>query len=159
MASVKDILIQYRLGTTKQFLHLYGELHGVYELGAGLDFDYSTYSTEDYFTYNHSVLLFNQNIIEAALDDLEAEATAYLSLSPLVIDQSVFMDRVTQTPEIYYFVGKKQQQYQFGLYRNEVVSEKSNKIIRVGMQNTQHPKFDELIEQMDALFKPFKSRR
>ena len=47
---------------------------------------------------------------------------SFLSLSPFVIDQSVFAGKATQTPEIYYYTGygKAKRQYNYSQYKNEL---------------------------------------
>jgi hypothetical protein len=88
---------------------------------------------------------------------------AYVSLSPLVVDQSVFAEKSTQTPEIFYYIGQEKggRQYLFAQYKNELEYEgrpiQSNKRLPVKTQNTQQPRLDELFEQLEQVFKPFKS--
>ncbi len=161
LVSIKDINLKYRLGTTRNFVHIYGELHGLYNEAMLNESDYGEMAIEDLYTFNQSVLLFNGSNVEACLEDIGNEDT-YISLSPLIIDQSVFSDKPTQTPEIYYLTGYSSRKYQFAQYKNELpIGEQkeltSNKTIQVKATNIKQPKFDELFEQMEQIFKPFKN--
>jgi len=161
LVSVKDIQLNYRLGTAKNFVHLYGELHGTYSEFSATEKDYSSYSIEEEFTYNHSVLLFNGSNVASCLENIKERPP--LSLSPLIIDQSVYSEKAnTQTPEIFYFIGKNSNQYVFVEYDLEIPQESkekipNNKMIRIKRQNIDQPKLDDLFEQLKAIFKPFKS--
>jgi|GEM_PF-3630004 hypothetical protein len=159
LVSIKDIQLNYRLGTTKQFVHLYGELHGMYgEAGMSRDDDYTAISVENDCTYNQSILLFKAKNMETALENIEDKST-YLSLSPLIIDQSVFSVKPTQTPEIHYYIGQENGDYHYAQYKNELSFDNkkitSNKFMVVEEQNNDQPKLDELFEQIDLLFNPF----
>jgi hypothetical protein len=113
LVSIKDIQFKYRLGSQKEFIHYYSELHGVYNsMDSSSEEDYKDYAIGDEFTYNQSVLLFSEKNVETALDNI-ANLNTFLSLSPLIIDQSVFSEKDSQTPEIYYFTGKTNRQYHF----------------------------------------------
>ncbi len=158
LVSIKDIHLKYRLGTAKHFVHQYGELHGIYTTE---DYEYPEYSIENLFTYNQSVLLFKGSNVKDCLDHIGDEST-YISLSPLVIDQSVFANKETQTPEIYTYTGCSLRQYHFAQYKNELAFGErtdipSNKQIRIKAANISQPKYDELFEQMERVFKPFKT--
>ncbi|MFN0200945.1 MAG: hypothetical protein ACKVTZ_05465 [Bacteroidia bacterium] len=152
LVSIKDIQLNYRLGTAKVFVHSYGELHGIYD-AATMGEDYTNYEVQDTFTYNHSVLLFAGTNIADCLEKMYQEQN-YLSLSPLLIDQSVFAEKSKQTPEIYYYIGSNKREYHFALYKNEVDSENpqkepnSNKKLVVKRQNNNQPKLDELFEHL-----------
>lgn len=153
LVSIKDINLSYQLGTPKNFVHTYGELHGMYDERAS---DFDTRSLQDVFTYSRSVLLFKGSSIEVCLNQID-KASNYLSLSPLIIDQSVFTDKETQTPEIYYYIGQGGRQYQYAQYRNELsmkgnVSKRSNKFISIKRQNTQQPRWNKLYKQIDQIF-------
>lgn len=160
LVSVKDIQLNYRLGTAKTFIHLYGELHGMYkEKGMGQDEDYTAIAVENDFTYNQSVLLFKGKNVEMALDNIK-DNTSYLSLSPFLIDQSVFAEKNKQTPEIYYYAGQKKGDFHFFRYKNELNYElkdniAANKIMVVEEQNNEQPQLDELFEQIKLLFNTF----
>ena len=159
LVSIKDINLKYRLGTGKYFVHQYGELHGMYT--ADENYEYPEYEVEDLFTYNQSVLLFRGSSVKDCLDHIEDEST-FISLSPFVIDQSVFANKVTQTPEIYYFTGYHQRQYHFAKYKNELVlggpaNKNSNIYLRIKATNLNQPKYDELFEQLEQVCKPFKT--
>jgi len=162
MVSIKEISLNYRLGTTQRFVHLYGELHGVYDQAFSDGEDYNFMSIEGVFTYSHSVLLFKGNEIQTCLQNIGDPGT-YLSLSPLVIDQSVFSAKNTDTPEIYYYAGSTPggRQYKYAQYNNELPLSgpplPSNKVLRVRAENTQQPKLNELYEQLETVFGPFKA--
>ncbi len=161
LVSIKEINLNYRLGTARQFVHLYGELHGLYDQYASAA-DYNILAVEDSFTYNHSVLLFKGSDILQGLQQLRDRDTI-LSLSPLLIDQSVFSEKPTQTPEIYYFSGQTpgSRQYEYAQYKNELQLGESppasNKTLRVKAENTQQPRLNDLYEQLEVVFKPFKT--
>ena len=162
LVSIKDINLNYRLGTAKNFVHLYGELHGMYSEVLADDDDFNAYSIENFFTYNQSVLLFKGSHIEQCLENI-ADTNNYISLSPLLVDLSVYLDKDTQTPEIYYFTGCNKRQYTFAQYKNELIygteqSKKSNKLLQVKRTNTRQPKLDELFEQLDHVFSPYKNK-
>lgn len=162
LVSIKEISLDYRLGTTQRFVHLYGELHGVYNQAFSDGEDYNFMSIEGVFTYSHSVLLFKGNEIQTCLQNI-GDPGAYLSLSPLVIDQSVFSAKNTDTPEIYYFAGctSDGRQYKYAQYKNELPLNgralPSNKVLRVRAENIQQPKLNELYEQLETVFGPFKA--
>ena len=162
LVSIKDINLNYRMGSPKSFVHVYGELHGMYNEALSSDEDYNAKSIEGVFTYNQSILLFKGSNVATCLDNIKDPKT-YLSLSPLVIDQSVFADKPTQTPEIYYYIGQDPtpRQYNYAQYKNELpVSDSdrisSNKELKVKEQNNQQPRLDELFEQLNQVFEPFK---
>ena len=164
LVSIKDINLNYRLGTTKNFVHLYGELHGVYSEGESPEEDYNAKSIEGSFTYNKSILLFKGTDIATCMDKIN-DPSSYLCLSPLVVDQSVYVGKPTQTPEIFYYAGyeKQKRQYNYTLYKNELVfGEKtdiaSNKMLNVLSQNNTQPRLDELFEQLEDVFKSFKNK-
>jgi hypothetical protein len=162
LVSIKEIKLNYRLGSAKNFVHHYGELHGLYgEVGLS-DEDYNAKSIEDSFTYNKSILLFRGHDVSSGMDKIE-DKNAYLSLSPLVIDQSVYAEKSTQTPEIFYYTGyhKTKRQYNYSQYKNELAfggksDIVSNKSLKVMVQNNNQPRFDELFEQLENVFKPLK---
>ncbi len=164
MVSIKEINLDYRLGTAKNFVHLYGELHGFYgETGSRLK-DYDTKWVEDAFTYSKSVLLFRGSNVSSGLDQIQNDG-AYLNLSPLIIDQSVYATKPTQTPEIYYYSGldKLRRCYGYALYKNEIVVDdkkiaSSNKMLEIKAQNNNQPQLDELFEQLEHIFKPLKRK-
>ncbi len=162
LVSIKDISLNYRLGTAKNFIHLYGELHGMYAEALTEGEDYSAHSIEGMFTYNQSVLLFRGNNMSDCLENIQ-DPGVYISLSPLIVDQSVFAEKSTQTPEIFYYIGQEKggRQYLFAQYKNELEYEgrpiPSNKRLPVKNQNIQQPRLDELFEQLEQVFKPFKS--
>ena len=162
LVSIKDINLSYRLGTAKNFIHRYGELHGVYaEIKNDEDEDYKSHSVQDVFTFNQSILLLKDSSVEVSLQNLRNEVN-YLSLSPLLIDQSVFADKTTQTPEIFYYTGRanKGRKYVYDLYKNELrlngERKNPNKQLVVQKQNIKQPKLDELFDQLQQLFKPAK---
>lgn len=163
LVSIKDINLNYRLGTSKKFVHLYGELHGIYNAADITAVDYGAKEIEDLFTYNQSVLLFKGKNIDDCLEKIGDPAT-YISLSPLLVDQSVFSDKTTQTPEIYYFVGSDPiaRRYDFAQFKNELpfgerTNIASNKFLRVKKENRKQPKLNDLFKQLELVFKPFKN--
>jgi Effector-associated domain 11 len=158
LVSIKDINLKYRLGMERFFVHHYGELHGIY---SHEDYDYADFPIKDLYTYNHSVLLFRGSDMKECLKNINDESN-YISLSPLVIDQSVFSQKETQTPEVYYFTGRSGQQYHFAQYKNELAFGEtkeipSNKTLSVREKNINQPKFNELYEQMELVFSSFKT--
>lgn len=124
-------------------------------------FDYNLISVEGLFTYSQSVLLFKGNEIQQCLQNIGNPDT-YLSLSPLLIDQSVFSEKPTQTPEIYYFTGQTPgaRQYEYAQYKNELplgaAAPASNKTLRVKSENSAQPKLNDLYEQLETVFRPFR---
>ncbi len=161
LVSIKDIQLDYRLGTSKNFVHLFGELDGVYQDGKSSDGDYKSKSIKDSFTYSKSILLFRGSNVASSMAHLKDPKTT-LSLSPLLIDQSVYIDKETQTPEIYYYTGytKPKRQYHYAQYKNEIPYGKgeieTNKYLEVTAQNNDQPLLDDLFELLDELFAPFK---
>lgn len=165
LVSIKDIQLKYRLGTTKNFVHLYGELHGFYsEAISGEDgYDYREVEIEGLHTFNHSVLLFNDNSVEKCLSNIHNTDT-YISLSPLVVDKSVFSEKETQTPEICYYTGYHGRQYRFVLHNKELeLGEHNSPSVRkedfsVKAENINQPKLNELFEQMEHVFQSYKGQ-
>ncbi len=163
MVSVKDINLNYRMGTPRRFVHLYGELHGMYSEYFAEGEDYSKKALEDAFTFNQSVLLLKGANVDQSLEDIR-KGGAYLSLSPLVIDQSVFSDKATQTPEIYCYSGRRGKHYGFDRYKNELSWEAgqrvpSNKYLEIQRKNRRYPQFDELYNHIVQVLKPLKVKR
>lgn len=177
MASIKDINLNYRLGSPeKRYVHLYGELHGVYTQTTSLvqnpgedpggAMELTTKAIRDYFTYNQSVLLFRSKTVEDGMDALH-DTSVYISLSPLVIDRSVFDNKITQTPEIYCFTGTDagNRQIHYAEFRNELAqngehqSVASNKFMRIQAQNTKNARLNELYKHILQVLGPFNSAR
>jgi hypothetical protein len=162
LVSIKDINLSYRLGSPKNFVHVYGELHGMFTEADGRD--YNEKAVKEAFTYNQSVLLFKGSEMGNILDNIHLPST-FLSLSPLVIDQSVYVTKPTQTPEIYYFIGQVtgRKEYRFAQYKNELATDdtpiSSNKELNVAKQNTNQPKLNELYAQLEQLLSPFKTAK
>lgn len=162
MVSIKDINLSYRMGSaTTRFVHLYGELHGMYTPTDGLSEDWNTKTIEGLFTYNQSVLLFHGKNVEQCLERIGNPDT-YISLSPLVIDQSVYASKATQTPEIFCYVGSDPavRQYDYAEFKNEIALDGretlvSNKFMKVRAQNTHQPKLNELYKHIEQVFNPF----
>jgi hypothetical protein len=163
MVSVKEINISYRMGTNKQFVHLYGELHSTY---SEADVDYNAKAIDNFFTYNQSVLLFKGHDVATCMDSI-GNREAYISLSPLVVDQSVFYDKdkQKQTPEIFYYTGyeKAKRQYHFAQHKNELEFEgkpiESNKWLEVRPQNNKQPRLDDLYAHLQLICPPAKTQR
>lgn len=167
LVSIKDIRLEYSLGMSREFYHKYGELHGVFKsLGApsntevkgDVNFDYQEIAIKDLFTFNKSVLLFNSNNVEFCLQNIHHHSN-HISLSPFIIDQSVY-NEVSQTPEIFYFTGHKDQIYCFSKYNNELAigGQKSpfHKTLKVGARGNEIPRLKHLFQQMERLFAPYK---
>jgi len=159
LVSVKDINLNYRLGTSKKFLHKMGELHGSYKPG--------DLQVEDSFTFNKSILLFKGNDLATSMSNIQ-DQHSYLSLSPLVIDQSAYGDDTLQTPEIFYYKGYEKpegskRRYSFAKYTNELVLAgmgeiKSNDAFQVFDQNNEYEWRNDLFQQLESVLKPFKNK-
>ena len=85
--------------------------------------------------------------------------TSFLSLSPLIIDRSVFAKNPKQTPEVYFFAGKVQENYAFEYFKNELYFKngdppEANQTLRVESLNEKEPPLDELFEQIQQLLEP-----
>ncbi len=165
LVSIKEINLNYRLGTAKNFVHLYGELHSMYNEAGSSDGDYKSKSITDSFTYSKSILLLRGNDVTACMNNIK-DPKAFLSLSPLVIDQSVYTEKPTQTPEIYYYTGydKAKRQYYYAQYKNELAfggkgEIVSNKTLKVSAQNNNQPLLDDLFEQLEEVLAPYKKRQ
>ena len=164
LGSIKEINLDYRLGSpASNFVHLYGELNGIYSDTDASDEDYNTKSIKGAFTYNKSVLLFRGDNVSTSLDNIQKKSS-YLSLSPLVIDQSVYSSKPKQTPEIFYYVGydKDKKQYNYSQYKNELSygggeEITSNKSLHVKSQNNKQPLLNRLFKQLEDIFNPLKS--
>ncbi len=164
LVSVKEINLNYRLGTSKKFLHKFGELHGTYTSG---DSKNNTLQIEDSFTYNKSILLFKGNDLATAMGNIR-DQKSYLSLSPLVIDQSAYGDDSLQTPEIFYYTGYEKTEnakrhYSYAKYTNELVlagkdDNKKNDAFQVFDQNNENEWRNELFEELELVFKSLKSK-
>lgn len=157
LVSIKDVNLNYQLGTSKNYIHTIGELHGMYNEDSS---DFNTRTLEEVFTYSRSVLLLKGSSVSMSMDKI-IDSNSYLSLSPLIIDQSVYSNKETQTPEVYYYIGKGNGQYSYAQYRNELLLSndgkvKSNKYIHVKKQNTRQPKWNKLYKQIDHVFNQFK---
>lgn len=163
MVSIKDINLSYRMGSAAtRFVHLYGELHGMYTPTDGLSEDWNTKTIEGLFTFNQSVLLFRGKNVDECLERI-GDPNTYISLSPLVIDQSVYANKATQTPEIFCYVANDPaaRQFDYAEFKNELALDGretvvSNKFIKVRAQNNQQPKLNELYKHIEQVFKPFK---
>lgn len=163
LVSIKNININYILGGAKYFEHLYGELHGFYQ---GTNFSntsesaYDTLRLEEKFTYNRSVLLLKGRTLIDALNNFN-NVEDYLSLSPLVIDQSVFMKtNGGQTPEIYYFKGRINRDFYYFKYNNELPFFSHQPTLiheQIKSQNTEKPEFNQFYKHIKAIFKPYKT--
>ena len=168
LVSIKDINLSYRLGTSRKFVHLCGELHGVYDkavAAAGEDQEdhYGEMERENEFTYNKSVLLLKGTDARTALNNLEISAD-YLSLSPLIIDKSVFSEQLTQTPTIFYYTGydAAARKYHYAHFENELplpgqAQLASNKYLQVREQNNSEPHLNDLFLQLEQLFRTSKN--
>lgn len=164
LVSIKDINLNYSLGTPVNFVHLFGELHGIYSESDSPDEDYNKKSVEGSYTFNKSILLFKGTDASSAMDNIQSQ-NSFLSLSPFVIDQSVYTARATQTPEIYYYAGyeKSRRKYTYSQYKNELAfggagDVSSNKSLAVSEQNNNQPPLDDLFERLEDVLHPFKNK-
>jgi hypothetical protein len=170
LVSIKDINLDYSPGTPVSFVHLFGELHGSYSGADSTDQDYNKKSIAGY-TFNKSILLFKGADVSSAMDKIQVETdktqveVPYISLSPFIIDQSVYAGKPTQTPEIYYYTGyeKPKRQYNYSQYKNELTfggsgDINSNKSLSVLEQNNNQPPLDDLFEQLEDVLNPFKNK-
>ena len=96
------------------------------------------------------------------MDNVQTQGS-FISLSPFIIDQSVYAGKPTQTPEIYYYAGydKTARQYNYAQYKNELAfggsgDITSNKSLAVLEQNNNQPPLDDLFEQLEDVLNPFK---
>lgn len=159
LVSIKEIYLNYRIGGTQRFVHLFGELHSFYN-EASSDEEYAEKSVKGNFTYNQSVLLFQGRDLEQCLENI-SNPDSFISLSPLLIDQSVFAGKPTQTPEIYYFTGGTTDWKQIGYahFKNELplgnIFLPSNKSLIVQFQNREHPKLNGLHKHLKEVFEPY----
>lgn len=159
LISVKDIKLNYRLGTSRKFRHNLGELHGSYSRGE--------LQVEDSFTFDKSILLFKGNDLAASMANLQ-DQKSYLSLSPLVIDQSAYGDDSLQTPEIFYYTGyekpeNSKRRYSYAKYTNELVlagmgAIKSNDAFEVFDENGAIAWRNDLFKELEVVFKPLKNK-
>ena len=182
LISMKDIVLNYRIGTAKNFVHIYGELNGLYRILPeeerndlveekdvnAIDEDsinekeeYTTKTIKNAYTYNHSVLLFKGKTVETCMDNIGKKGS-YISLTPFIIDKSVLDEKPKQTPEIYYFIGSDSYEYYYAKYQNELTQKKGkkrnpNKYFKVKDINEGNPRSDELYEHIEDVFSPLKS--
>ncbi|MBC7875463.1 MAG: hypothetical protein H7Y01_15790, partial [Ferruginibacter sp.] len=167
LVSIKEINLNYRLGSPEHYLHRYGEPHSFYNEGGVSDKSRSI-QIKGSFTYSRSIILFRGNVLAACMKNIQ-DKTSYLSLSPLVIDKSVYADENTkQTPEIFYYSGyekkerKSERQYIYTPYQKELpfgtTSEKDKyPPLYVKATNTNQSGLDELFEYLEDVFNPFKN--
>ena len=154
LVSVKEISIRNLLGTAKQFSHLFGVLHGKYD---SFDKDYKTLKT-DVFTYNKSVLLFKGTNLTTCMKELGEDKKVVISLSPLIIDESVFQSEEKQTPEIYYYIGRERNAFIYKHYQAEtpIEGEEENQgsyeLLQVKEINEEQTKLNQLHRQTTKLF-------
>ncbi len=167
LVSINEISLDYRLGTARYFLHKYGELHGLFSEGdSSSDNNFGTQRyIEGSYTYSKSVLLFRGHNLSSGMDKIQ-DQNAYLSLSPLIIDQSVYMKPLKQTPEIVYYTGyeKAKRQYNYSLYKNELAfggkgDLVTNQYLKVLTENSDQPHLNKLYELLEEIFKPLKNKQ
>lgn len=162
MVSIKEISLEYRLGTDVRFGHVFGELNGVYEEAEVSEGRNTRISIKGAYTFNQSILLLKGQNIAQSLAGIGEKGT-YISLSPLVIDQSIYAGDPKQTPEIYFFNGfdEAKRLYNYSRYRNELpISDaeiSTNKYLEVRKINKQ-PALNTLYKCLDDLLEPFKSQ-
>lgn len=165
LVSIKDINLNFRLGAEETYLHRYGELHSMYNEGGVAD---KTKSIEirKSFTFSKSILLFKGNVLAACLKNIQ-DKNSYLSLSPLLIDKSVYAnDNNKQTPEIFYYAGyeKPNRQYNYSPINKELALGKTvdnarYPTLNIKATNTELSGLDDLFEQLEDIFKPFKIKQ
>jgi len=162
MVSIKDINLEYRLGTVVRFEHVYGELNGVYEGGQRSEVRNTRISIKGLYTFNQSILLLKGQNVAQSLANI-GDRNSYISLSPLVIDMSVYAGDPKQTPEIFFYSGLdiNKRQYNFSHYRNELPFDgneiTTNKFIEVKKINSKAA-LNTLFKCLDDLLEPFKSK-
>jgi hypothetical protein len=164
MVSIKEINLNYHLGTSENYLHRYGELNSMYNDGRVTGKSKSI-QIKGSFAYSKSILLFKGSALDASLKNIK-DKTTYLSLSPLLIDKSVYADENTkQTPEIFYYTGyeKAGRQYIYTQLNKELTftgEEDNSKYppLNVKETNTNQSGLDDLFAQLNEVFKPFKNK-
>ncbi|WP_157961190.1 hypothetical protein [Lutibacter citreus] len=163
LVSIKDINLNYRIGSDKTYLHRYAELHSVYNKSNIADKTKSI-QVKGSFTFSKSILLFKGNVLAACLRNIE-DKDSYISLSPMLIDKSVYDDEnKKQTPEIFYYTGyqKDGRKYSYVPYNKELPlsldTKKNGKYptLNVKSTNTNLSGLDDLFEQLEDIFNPFK---
>ncbi len=114
------------------------------------------------------VFYYSKEMIVAHFMDNIRIRNAYLSLSPLVIDQSVYAEKTTQTPEIFYYTGYEKPEIPND--NTDMRNTRMNwlllvrrilipiKISRCLTQNNNNPGWNELFEQLEDVFKPLKNK-
>lgn len=165
LVSIKDINLNYRIGSDETYLHRYGELYGIYNDGRVADITKSI-QVKGSFTYSKSILLFKGNVLASCLRNID-DKTAYISLTPLLLDKSVYDDEdKKQTPEVYYFTGyqKGKRQYNYSPFNKELDLDKENDntlypTLEVKSTNTDLAGLDDLFEQLEEMLNPFKIRK
>lgn len=165
LVSIKDINLNFRLCADERYLHRYGELHSMYNEGGAAD---KTRSIEikGSFTFSRSILLFKGNVLATCLKNI-GDKSSYLSLSPLLIDKSVYAeDNNKQTPEVFYYTGyeKLNRQYSFTPYNKELAlgkPEDKNRYppLNIKATNTELSGLDDLFEELEDISNPFKIKQ
>ncbi len=158
LVSIKDIYLNYNMGTARNFIHSFGELHNIYKKIANQDTDLKQKAIQDVYTYSNSVLFFRGNNIDSCLEKLNEE-NSYISLSPLIIDKSVWAKNEKQTPDVYYYSGKNKKEYVFANYANEFIKDnqtepKSNQKINIGKQDQEKLNSKKLYKQIELILQP-----
>ena len=163
LVSIKDINLNYQIGSDESYLHRYAELHSVYNKSSAADKTKSI-QVKGSFTFSKSILLFKGNVLAACLRNIE-DKESYISLSPLLVDKSVYDDEnKKQTPEIFYYTGyqKEGRKYSYVPYNKELTvgSEQEDNgkypTLYVKSTNTELSGLDDLFEQLEDIFNPFK---
>jgi hypothetical protein len=155
MVSIKEINLDYRLGTVPLFRHVFGELNSMYEESRDMKVP-----IVGAYTFNQSILLLKGKNIAQSLELIDKEGT-YISLSPLVIDQSIYAGDQKQTPEIYFFSGfdDSRKTYTYSQYRNELpISDaevNTNKYLDIGKSSKPAALYT-LFKCLNDLLEPFK---
>ncbi|GGW36990.1 hypothetical protein [Arenibacter certesii] len=163
LVSINDINLNYRIGSDETYLHRYAELHSVYNKSSVTD-KTKTIQVKGSFTYSKSILLFRGNVLAACLRNI-VDKDSYISLSPFLIDKSVYDDvNIKQTPEIFHYTGyqKEGRQYTYSPYNKELpMGSKEDDhgkypTLYVKSTNTDLSGLDDLFEQLEETFNPFK---
>lgn len=157
LVSIKDIYLNYHFGAAKTFVHSFAELHNIYKMRFKKETDIKTKYIKNYFTFSNSILLFKGKNADTCLDNLDEKN--YISLSPLIIDKSVWAKVDKQKPDIYYYNGKNEKEYVFANYSNELVcynevEPKSIKKLEITEEDKEDLNSKKLFKQLARILNP-----
>ena len=163
LVSIRDINLSYRIGSSPlTYVHRYGELHGI-NVRKKHGKATKTIKIKEEFTYSKSVLLFKGNNIAECLKKIK-EKEEHISLSPLIIDKSVYDEtKQKDMPELFYYAGfnSKSNKYIYIPYNRELLLETTKKAkalfppVDVSSTNTENSGLDDLHSQLDEVMQPF----